>query len=259
MGQIYFVRHNCELFSWTHKSWRNFKYFLQSIVIDQPTAVIMIIPESDQFQISPAYWITPHSIRIWLFTAYSNEICLYYYSLPHASTGWESVLLKLGVKMVIINIWFLRPSHNQNTSDTLGTKATVCFREGSTLEIVHVTYSWTSKLNSGLSYSKWSHDELVASLLAILSEPNTARTNFVNHQNCSFCCSIWFIWVREMSLSSDCTIFRPVLNLHKHPISFWGVFRPKIWQKCLLSTLDRCSQRVNPFTPEIKKYILPTF
>ena len=142
----------------------------------------MIIPESDQFQIFPAYCITPHSIRIWLFTAYSNEICLYYYSLPHASTGWESVLLKLGVKMVIINIWFLRLSHNQNTSDTLWTKATVCFREGSTLERVHVTYSWTSKLNSGLSYSKWSHDELVASLVAILSEPDTARTNFVNQK-----------------------------------------------------------------------------
>ena len=72
----------------------------------------------------------------------------------------------------------------------------------------------TSKLKPELSYSEqWSHDGAVASRLAVLTEPS------------------YELVARDVYLSSDCAIFRSVINLRKHPLSVLRDFRTMLKKK----------------------------
>ena len=90
-------------------------------------------------------------------------------------------------------------SHLSLRRTPLEPKATVRFREVSALERVNVNLipkspNWDQSSSCSV---QWSHDGPVVSLLAILTEPNTAHTNFKR------------LWIS----------LRSVINLCKHPVS----------------------------------------
>ena len=100
-------------------------------------------------------------------------------------------------------------------ADTLGTKATVRFRESS-YYLIPEPPNWNLGFRTSV---QWPHDGPDASLLAVLTEPNTAHTN-------------WYIILHpETYLSSDCAILTSVINLCKHPVSVLRNFRTKILKK----------------------------
>ena len=104
--------------------------------------------------------------------------------------------------------------------DTLGTNATVHFREVSALERVQVTRYPNIQIETWASVqctmTTWRTGCVSFSLP---TEPNTAHMN-------------WYILLKpEMYLSSDCAIFRSVINLCKHPVSILRAFRTKILKR----------------------------